>query len=285
MNILTCVVVPIYKDFINLTYEESISLKQCFNVLRTFDIVFVGPIHLNFDPYLNFTKNCCSNIYVKKFDSFYFLNIDGYNQLLLNVTFYKSFLDYKYILIHQLDAYVFRDELEYWCAMGYDYIGAPWISIENVPIVGVGNGGLSLRNVKNTLSLIKKLRLLEVLKLYQNFNTLDTFVRLPLLIKKLFNSIGLPSSFEQNYKLNEDFFWGIAAHQELNNFTCNSFLLKHIASYLLKNNFRVPLVELALQFSFETNPRMLYKMNNNKLPFGCHAWEKYDPEFWKTYIS
>ena len=41
----------------------------------------------------------------------------------------------------------------------------------------------------------------------------------------------------------------------------------------------------ALRFSFEVNPKSLYKMNNDKLPFGCHGWRKYDPDFWKQFIK
>ncbi|MFR6542216.1 MAG: DUF5672 family protein [Butyricimonas virosa] len=26
-----------------------------------------------------------------------------------------------------IDAFVFRDELTYWCTLNYDYIGAPWL--------------------------------------------------------------------------------------------------------------------------------------------------------------
>ena len=50
------------------------------------------------------------------------------------------------------------------------------------------------------------------------------------------------------------------------------------------NDFKVAPVEDAAKFSFEVNPSLLYKMNNNQLPFGCHGWEKYEPEFWKQYI-
>jgi hypothetical protein len=37
--------------------------------------------------------------------------------------------------------------------------------------------------------------------------------------------------------------------------------------------------------SFEVNPSFLYKINNNKLPMGCHAWWRYDLEFWKPFIE
>jgi hypothetical protein len=71
-----------------------------------------------------------SNISVESFPKRYFENIEGYNELLLSASFYERFLDTKYILIYQLDAFVFKDELQEWCDKGYDYI-APWIAPQN----------------------------------------------------------------------------------------------------------------------------------------------------------
>ena len=45
--------------------------------------------------------------------------------------------------------------------------------------------------------------------------------------------------------------------------------------------FKVPPNYQALKFSFEAMPSYLYKLNNNVLPFGCHAFEKYESDFWK----
>ena len=51
-------------------------------------------------------------------------------------------------------------------------------------------------------------------------------------------------------------------------------------------DFKVAEPKVALQFSFEVNPSLLYEMNNQQLPFGCHAFEKYEYEtFWKNFIN
>ena len=63
------------------------------------------------------------------------------------------------MLIVQTDAWIFKDELQKWCNMEYDYIGAPWCHLcKNVHNCNyeevadqksiVGNGGLSLRYIK-----------------------------------------------------------------------------------------------------------------------------------------
>src|SRR5476651_1552466 len=119
MSNLVAVVIPIYKK--KPDSNELMSLKQCLSVLKNYPIIFLGPANLDTTVY----QKLCNSTPFKMitFDEFYFGSIDGYNQLMLSPGFYKSFLDYKFILIYQLDAYVFKDELTYWCNQNYDFIG------------------------------------------------------------------------------------------------------------------------------------------------------------------
>ena len=48
--------------------------------------------------------------------------------------------------------------------------------------------------------------------------------------------------------------------------------------------FEVAPAHEAMGFSFEVNPSVLYRMNGGNLPFGCHGWGKYDPDFWGRHI-
>ena len=98
--------------------------------------------------------------------------------LWMSKQFYFRFLpNYKYMLIYQLDAWVFTDNLQEWCDKGYDYIGAPFLSIvkKNSPRVifkGVGNGGLSLRRIQyciDVLSLPRYLPFITPIKLMKQF--------------------------------------------------------------------------------------------------------------------
>lgn len=86
----------------------------------------------------------------QRFDDSYFKSASDYSRLCKSYEFYDRFSDYKYILIYQLDCLIFKDEIDYWCNKGYDYIGAPIVSKNSgwkiVPIVG--NGGFSLRKVE-----------------------------------------------------------------------------------------------------------------------------------------
>ncbi len=231
------IAIPIYKA--KPSIAEKASLLQVIKILGKYEIIFFGPQSLDFTIY----KNILPNGNLKYFQDSYFESITGYSKLMLSPSFYKQFFDYSYILIYQLDAWVFKDELVEWCKKEFDYIGAPWLEkppitkkkvffdISTLFVNKVGNGGLSLRKVKSH---------------YQN-----TLFFSPIL---------------KYFIKNEDMFWGL-------------FL------YYLNPFFKRPKPKEALKFAFEMNPKRSFELNNNTLPFGVHAWEKYDSEFWKKYIT
>ena len=137
------VTIPIYRNFLSIT--EKVSLRQLQRILGHYPCVFVAPESLVFDY-----EGLEDGMTVERFPDHYFLSITSYSQLLLTEKYYARFADYDYLLIYQLDAFVFSDRLQEFCDFGYDYIGAP-IAPSN-PIwhaVGarVGNGGLSLRKI------------------------------------------------------------------------------------------------------------------------------------------
>jgi uncharacterized protein DUF5672 len=49
-------------------------------------------------------------------------------------------------------------------------------------------------------------------------------------------------------------------------------------------SFRVASVAEALEFAFEVEPRRAFELAGGKLPFGCHAWAKYDRVFWEPHL-
>ena len=145
------VVIPVYKDELN--EFEKISLAQVQKVLSNYQIIFVAPQGKNFSY---FTQDCKVYLFPPQF----FQSTMTYNVLMKLPNFYEAFLDYEYILIYQLDAFVFSDELEYFCGLGYDYIGAPWEAFrvlffgENKYRLHVGNGGFSLRKIDACYNLL-----------------------------------------------------------------------------------------------------------------------------------
>jgi len=241
------VLIPIYKNSIN--HDEISSLKQIFKILSRHPIIFVAPESLDFSFYKQFCSNETYSLY--KFGDAYFSDISGYNQLMLSPAFYKRFFDYEFILIHQLDAYVFKDDLLYWCKENYDFIGAPneahenkagqvqflsgyakILKIFNRKISNVGNGGLSLRKTRTCYWLLK-------------------------IGSKLVRKWG-PNNEDGFFK-----YWG------------------NIFSPLI----RLPSDEIALKFSVEIEPAKSLRELGNKLPFGCHAYKKYDWATWQPFIK
>lgn len=219
------IVIPIYRE--KITPLEQVSLTQVINILGEYDICFIIPQSLKWESEYK--------IRIEKFADNFFTSRKAYNRLLLSVEFYKRFENYEYILIYQLDAFVFSNQLKYFCNLKYDYIGAPWIcgmqyylNKKNC-IWHVGNGGFSLRRVSSCIKLI-----------CTNYELVDVCS-----------------------KLNEDLFFAMG----------NSI------------SFKVAPIEVALTFAFERQVEKCYLMNKQKLPFGCHAWERYDFKFWKPFIE
>jgi hypothetical protein len=237
------VVVPIYKEA--LSEYETISLDRCLKILGKHPIVVISPEGLLLDK-VDLLKNYQVNII--NFPKKYFANIDGYSKLMLSTDFYGTFINYRYVLIYQLDAFVFSDQLLDWCKLSYDYIGAPWIEEDWVHNINqtrlrqlwnflgirqktVGNGGFSLRRVRTFLF------------------TLFIF-----------------KHRAYSWHWNEDVFWSlyVADHCPL---------------------FKIPDVDLACKFSIETNPAICLMKNKQVLPFGCHAWEKHDINLWREVFA
>lgn len=149
------VVIPYYHS--DLSDLEQIAFSQCLKILYRYPIVLVVPDNMKESEYPTGHE-----VILMKVPSQWLQSISTYNNMMLDVRFYSRFLEYEYILIYQLDAFVFKDELERFCDMQYDYIGAPWTRgiwyFKNVKecLWVVGNGGLSLRNVKASINVLRK---------------------------------------------------------------------------------------------------------------------------------
>lgn len=266
------IVIPAYK--VEISGFEEISFRQVLRLFKKYPIYLAVPQGLELAAYDQIAEQEGQKIQYCFFDPGYFSSVEGYNRLLVSTDFYKKFHNYDYILIHQLDAFVFEDQLEHWMEKGFDYVGAPWLenfaeSSGEDAFTGVGNGGLSLRKVKSALKVLNRFSYLKgpryLFSLYFNSEQSITLFRFWELLKKL--TIANNTHFLFNdYDKNEDVFWGRYANR---NFSW----------------FRVPSPREALQFSMEVQPKEMYKINDQQLPFGCHAWWKYDLDFWTPFIE
>ncbi len=249
----------------DLGESEIISFQHLEYYLGEYDRYFLVPKSLKFKH---------ERIPVIRFNDHYFGSVDAHNRLCLSKDLYRRFEDYDYILMYHLDALVFNSNLSDWCKLNFDFIGAPWIKGPDLPWLhenGVGNGGFSLRKVKSFL------KLLNSQIPWHNHDEL-TRRRVDTKVMKRFNQIIIESR---------------------NIITGQNNIKRHIEAYIRKNrnddrflsfyakkyypDFTIAPIEVALRFAFEANPRICYELNNHEIPFGCHAWEKYDREFWLPY--
>ena len=151
------IVIPTYKE--TLDSFESISLRQVMSVLEYYPICFVHPKSLS----IRYSELQGKSFEQKSFSDLYFCDTTSYSRLLLSEEFYQEFIDYDYMLIYQLDAFVFKDTLSLFCNFGIDYIGTPIFLEEGFwSEYHIGNGGFSLRNVKKSLVLVQEKE--EILK-------------------------------------------------------------------------------------------------------------------------
>ncbi len=268
------VIVPMYRN--RFDSDEKISHRHLLHFLGKFDKYLVVPESLEVD---------LDGFAIKRFRNEFFNSTVTYSALLLSREFYEAFSLYDFILIYQLDALVFFDQLMDWCGRGWDYIGAPWIKSDDAAFVdapAVGNGGFSLRKVKSFLRVIDSEGFDAELDRYQGALRGEEQPRPPaarrLTIPERIagriaplagrgtaaRTLGSPEP-SPLYGINEDYVWSFKA---INYWP----------------GFKIAPVEDALRFSFEVEPRRCYALNDFRLPFGCHAWNKYDRKFWEPFL-
>lgn len=249
-----CIVIPAYKP--ELKENDLVALRSVERHLGHFPIRFAVPHGMDVSQLTAEVGGAVA----EEFAPEYFAGIAGYNRLMMSEEFYSRFSGYEYILIFQLDAYVFSDRLLEWCGKGYDYVGGPWVvrPIYRFPLFRlfswvkhslrrragkpdlqatnwkVGNGGFSLRKVPSHLHAVRALR-----------GEVERYL------------------LTRHHIFNEDVFFSVEVNRH-------------------GLGFRYPGWEEALGFSFDKNPGLCMKLAGGRLPFGCHAWTKRKMrKFWK----
>lgn len=261
------ITMPIYKECLK-GYEE-ISLDRLISICPHYPIRFFAPERLDVSYYVNKTK-ALSDVQVERFDDGYFKDLITYSKLLTSPLFYRRFEQYEYLLIYQDDAFIFRDDLGFWCSQGYDYIGAPFFrnyvtDFEKAPYIGVGNGGFSLRKIESMLKILHSWKRFydrqDIIRLKNNKNWKGKLFYEGIYLLGFIGLYNNTFHLFNGFKGYEDFFWGYYAGPKF--------------SWM-----KFPDYHQALKFSFEFNCQQLYKDNNYQLPTGCHRWWGTDKEFW-----
>lgn len=254
------VLCPIYKETLNL--DEQTSLRHLQYYLSSLPLIAIQPAGLGLH---------LPGFEVREFAADHFASVSAYSKLLLSPAFYEAFADFEYILVYQTDCLVFSTDLARFCEMGYDYLGAPLFEKDGQPprLSRVGNGGLSLRRVQAFLDILTSPHVPSWDQIFTaRMPDLYEFPRPARWLKKLRiiraarRGIGW---YRANYGLNEDLFWSDRAR-------------------LFMPDFNIAPLDAALQFAFDAHPRACFVQSCGRLPFGAHAWARWERNFWQPHL-
>jgi Protein of unknown function (DUF5672)/Uncharacterised nucleotidyltransferase len=173
-------------------------------------------------------------------------SVRNYSRLLLTDEFYATFAQYEYMLVIQDDVYVLRDDLAYWQARQFDYIGAPWptgleyvLSMSYKPGIHghtvtayVGNGGFSLRRIAAC--------------------------------RQLLAEFAEEAAWFRKREHAEDTFFAIFGQ--------------------FSQQFTLPSLRVAAAFAWEARLPRMHALCEGQLPMAIHAYDKFDPEFFARTI-
>lgn len=254
------VLVPAYRA--SLDADERISLRHLERFLGSYDRYLILPATLKLE---------LPGFEIERFPDEFFRSLFDYSRLFLDKRLYRRFSQYEYILVYQFDCLVFADELEQWCAAGYDYIGAVH-EIEGVRMVG--NGGFSLRRVAGCLAALEsKRRMIAPGEHWQkHWAHRPRHIRAVNLPRRFLKHLrafnGVDWELRQDRRSAtawpEDWFWSLKAEK-------------------YNQAFRKPPNDEAHRFAFDAEPRACFEAIG-RLPFGCHAWTRFDRAFWEPHL-
>jgi glycosyltransferase involved in cell wall biosynthesis len=264
------VVVPTHKD--TMTAEEQRSFLNTLSSLNNWKVCLVLPENVSADNYYKLKTSLGIDFSVVFVRSDWMGSLSNYNRMLLAPEFYKTFSEYRYLLVCHLDAWVFRDELQMWIDKGYDYIGAPWFvprpesskdwaPLEKLMLPQGGNGGFCLRKIDKMIELLSNRRrsinvtlfLKGVFFLARN----KRFDFLKIFVGACRGVLQDAESYQKKHNVYEDAFISI------------------FYSFLDKKLSVAPANE-AKYFCVETNAaELLMTKMKWRLPFAVHGYDKY----------
>jgi len=275
------IVIPVYSPHLN-TVEQA-ALRACIRKSMPYVICLLHKRSIDIPGMLD---DCGlkpverQRIQAVAVDDRWLASVATYNQMLLQSWFYHLFAEWTYLLIFQLDAWILGEDLAAWLTKHYTYIGAPWTGHlgPDTPDVGVGNGGLSLRCVSEMIRICESplWRFMPVFRgrklayrmtVFRRYHLFPPSQR-PLLFFKR-SCLFVAMSFGWRNTLAYYSRIGIQEDHVLS-----------IYAPCVYRWIRIPAIDEAAAFSVESNPRLTMSEYGVKRPFGCHAWEKYDRDFW-----
>ena len=250
------ILIPMHKQ--EPSPEEQVSLIQCQKILGGYPIYLLHPQGMPITTY----QKIFPALRTLTAPPESMTSISAYNKLMISPFIFDKLSLYSHILIHEPDAIVLKNDLPYWCEQNFDYIGAPWFAsdvTDDLELKATGNFGLSLISTKTVNTLfVDNPRWFSVSMIIRDLirglrGKTGAFNR----ALQSMGSAGRLAGAHKLYEEHCDIFW--------------SYLVPKIAPHL-----RIAPPEKAIFFSWEKNPQKCLTICKGKLPFGIHAWSKYD---------
>jgi glycosyltransferase involved in cell wall biosynthesis len=278
------VVVPVYT--LELSLSEKAALRNGMKKLRDYDFFFLHKQSIQvadiFES-LSLTPSQALSCRSGAVEDDWLCSTRSYSALLFQGWFYRLFEQWEYLLIFQQDAWVFGtgQDLAHWIDKGYTYVGAPWTGHLGLdtPDVGVGNGGFSLRHVGAMIHICESFKashapvfrgveLADQMTLFRDYDLIPVSQWPLIFCRRLL--VFFPMLF--GWHNNLVYLSKVVQTQEDHLFC--------LYAPLIFPWIRIPSMAEAAAFSVETNPRETCAFYQVRRPFGCHAWEKYQLDFW-----
>lgn len=256
------VIIPVHQA--EPSVDEQISLMRCREILGRHEIKIVHPTNLEPTQWTALIPSCSTQGVPPE----WMQSIRAYNKMMINPGFFSLFESYTHLLVHEPDALVVSDRLLEWCESGFDYIGAPWFEgyvnpLPGAPFIGVGNSGFSLFNLQSAYAVLE-----SKFRWYPYKTAAKDVLRRVLRRPGPSGTIALKA-------------FGVAGQlrgaHKISNYNCDIFWSDFAPK--ARPEFLIPGPEKAAFFAWEVNPSVCHKLCGEALPFGIHAWAKYDRGF------
>jgi hypothetical protein len=247
------VVIPIYET--QPDPNEALVLRYFLKLYANYPIVFMTQADLDIAFYEQAVRE--SEHTQCAFERFNWKGYKQYIRLLVSADYYARFLEYDYILVAHLDAFAFDADLDHWCNLGYDYIGAV---VYNETFVQEYIDSSRLLRILNQIGILRKhpvqnggFSLRKVKSFYRNCRWFAPLIRYTDIL------------------YTEDLFWSMRLP-------------------LINPFFRVAPTKVAHRFAIELpsarSPNFepfVSRLHN--LPAGCHGWKVFGYLFWKAHME
>ena len=156
---------------------------------------------------------------------------------------------------------------------------SPWLPSVDSPWVTqaqVGNSGFALMKIESFLNVLRsKRRGVDPDEFWREFCAVNPPYR---------QWLHLPRKYLKRLRVFNNVRWEMRWWLTRSDNTANGDYFWSNQAIKYWPQFRIASVEQGLEFAFEVAPRMCFELNNRQLPFGSHAWPRYDRSFWEPYL-